>query len=225
MQQRLSAANGGLCLANGMVGGAIDPFVNDPFNIGVLNFSNGVENERGTPAFEYVDPSTGAFRLDAIAKNLAAVEEVSNGTKAVFVNYWAGPITGFAGGWPKYAPNDANNHTPNGTKAEVARGWAKLLQTWLSFNLASFLTVAGPSTYFTQMVWYASFQGFLPCPTAPDSCSTPQPFYPELFKPLGPPAGPRKQAGPYRWVRQFEHAVVTLDLTDPLGPGTSIVWS
>jgi hypothetical protein len=28
----------------------------------------------------------------------------------------------------------------------------------------------------------------------------------------------------YTWVRHFEHAVVTLDLNDPLGPGTSIVW-
>ena len=235
MQQRLSDANGGLCLANGMAGGGIDPFVpSDPFNLGVLNFTDGVENERGTPTFEYVDPLTGAFRLDAIAANLAAVEVASNeanGTKAIFVNYWAGPITGFSqygntSGWPTYAPDDASNRTPNGTKAEVVRGWSHLLETWLPFNLASFLTVAGPSTYFTQMVWYAAFQGFLPCPTAPDSCCTPQPFYPELFtKSLGAPAGPRQQVGAYRWVRHFEHAVVTLDLTDPLGPGTSIVWS
>ena len=131
MQKRLGD---GLCLANGMVGGPIDPFVKDPFNLGVLEFTNGVENERGTPAFEYVDSSTGAFRLDAIAANLAAVDGASNGTKAVFMNYWAGPITGFSrygntSGWPTYAPHDATNHAPNGTKAMwfvVGRSVSKL---------------------------------------------------------------------------------------------------
>ena len=86
MQQRLSALNGGLCLANGMAGGPIDPHVNDPFNLQVLNFSNGVENERGTPAFEYVDGLTGAFKKDLIAANLAAVElagQMANGSKVV----------------------------------------------------------------------------------------------------------------------------------------------
>jgi hypothetical protein len=86
MQQRLTAENGGLCLANGIAGGMIDPHVNDPFNLGVLNFANGVENERATPAFEYVDGSTGAFKLDMVASNLAAVEQASqmaNGTKVV----------------------------------------------------------------------------------------------------------------------------------------------
>ena len=42
---------------------------------------------------------------------------------------------------------------------------------------------------------------------------------------LGPPLGPRVQLGPFNWVRHFALAVVTLDLDEPLGPGTSIVWS
>ena len=46
MQQRLTAANGGLVLANGMAGGPVDPFVNDPYNLGVLDHVNGIENER-----------------------------------------------------------------------------------------------------------------------------------------------------------------------------------
>lgn len=146
-------------------------------------------------------------------------------------NYWAGPIVGFSSsgdntsGWPLFAPRDPRDQTPNGTRLEVVQGWAALLNKWFPFNLASFLAVAGPSSYFTQAVWYASFQGFLPCPEAPGTCCTPQPLYPEMQTPLGPPQGPRQQLGPYRWVRYFEHAVVTLDLDDPLGPGTSIVWT
>ena len=40
-----------------------------------------------------------------------------------------------------------------GTKAQVYEGWQKILTKWLPFNLAMFLTVAGPSTYFNQMVY------------------------------------------------------------------------
>jgi len=86
MQARLSAINGGVTLANGMAGGPIDPHVNDPFNLQVLQFSNGVENERGSPAFEQVDGTTGAYKKDLIAANLAAIEEAgqaANGTKLV----------------------------------------------------------------------------------------------------------------------------------------------
>lgn len=149
------------------------------------------------------------------------------------INYWPGPIIGFPSshndnmsGWPIFAPQDPLNHAPNGTKLEVIQGWSKLMAQWLPFNLATFLTVAGPSTYFTQMVWYAAFQGFVPCPQAPDTCLDPQPIYASIMnKPLGPPLGARVQLSTYRWVRHFQHAVVTLDLDDPLGPGTSIVWN
>ena len=147
------------------------------------------------------------------------------------INYWAGPIVGFpppsthdnASGWPVFAPQDPINRAPNGTRLQVVQGWARLLEQWLPFNLASFLTVAGPSTYWTQMAWYAAYQGFVPCPQAPDACV--QPVYADLGRPLGAPLGARQQLGAYRWARSFEHAVVTLDLEDPLGPGTSIVWS
>ena len=86
LQQQLAARNGGLALPNGMAGGPTDPFVNDPFNLGVLDFANGVENERGTPAFECVDSATGAFKKDAVAANLAAIEtaaQLANGTKVL----------------------------------------------------------------------------------------------------------------------------------------------
>jgi len=232
LQARLSALNGGILLTNGMAGGPTDPFVNDPFNLGVLASADAVENERGTPAFELVDGVTGAFKKDAVAANLAAIElagTLANGSKVVAVNYWPGPITRFSnapdatGGWPEYAPGDVVNRAPNGTAAEVVAGWTALLETWLPFNLAAFLSVAGPTTYFSQMVWYAPFQGFAPCPASPGTCVDPQ--YPDMLRPLGAPLGARTQVGAYKWVRTFEHAVVTLDLDEPLGPGTSIVWS
>ena len=59
--------------------------------------------------------------------------------------------------------------------------------------------------------------GFVPCPEAPDSCAFPSVGYPELWKPLGAPLGPRVALAPYRWQRRFEHATVTLDLDDPIG--------
>ena len=232
LQARLTALNGGILLANGMAGGPIDPFVNDPFNLGVLAYANAVENERGSPAFEQVDSVTGALNKNAVAANLAAIEgaaALANGTKVVALNYWPGPITRFPNApdathdWPAYAPSDPVNHTPNGTSAQVVAGWTALLEQWFPFNLAAFLTVAGPSSYFSHNVWYAAFQGFAPCPATPDSCVNP--LYPDLSRPLGPPLGPRTQVDTYKWVRTFEHAVVTLDLDEPLGPGTSIVWT
>ena len=232
LQARLKALNGGILLANGMAGGPADPFVNDPYNLDVLNFADAVENERGSPAFELVDGATGALKKDAVAANLAAIERAGamyNGTKVVGLNCWPGPITRFpqapdaTRGWPAYAPGDPANTAPNGTTAEIVAGWTALLEKWLPFNLAAFLVVAGPSTYFSHNVWYAAFQGFAPCPAAPGTCVSPE--YPDLSRPLGAPLGPRAQLGPYRWARSFEHAVVTLDLDEPLGPGTSIVWS
>ena len=238
MQKQLAARpDGGIVVANGMIGGAIDPHVDDPFNLGVLEYAGGVENERGTPTFELVNGTNGAFLKDDVAANLAAIErasQLSNGTKVVAVNYWAGPFIGFhtgggqgdnSNGFPVFAPGDPVNHTPNGTRAEVIKGWQAILQRWLPFNLAMFLSVAGPGTYFTQMVWYASFEGFVACPQAPDTCCAPAPFYPEMHRPLGLPMGPRVQVSSYKWVRHFEHAVVTVDLDEPLGPGTSIVWN
>jgi hypothetical protein len=226
LQARLAAVGGGVALANGMAGGPADPFApNDPFNLGVLAYADAVENERGSPAFELVDAATGALRKDAVAANLAAVEAaaaLANGTKLVALNTWPGPITRFAGGWPAYAPGDPANSAPAGTPAQIVAGWTALLEKWMPFNLAAFLTVAGPSTYFTQAAWYAAYQGFAPCPETPGVCCSPD--YPDLRRALGPPLGPRRQLGPYKWARSFQHAEVTLDLDEPMGPGTAIVW-
>ena len=98
-------------------------------------------------------------------------------------------------GLPVFAKGDTTNRTPNGTHAEVVQGWKDMQAKWQPFNLAMFLSVAGRGTYFTQMVWYASFEGFLPCPNSPGSCLAPDPFFPLMQRPLGAPAGPRVQLG------------------------------
>jgi hypothetical protein len=231
MQQRLTSANGGVALGNGMKGGPIDPHTpEDPYNLDSLNFVNGIENERGTPSFELVDHQTGAFKLDDVAALLEAVEyagQLANGTKVISMNYWPGPIVNLVEGWPTYASNDVNNTAPSGTRAQRFQGWQALMTKWFPFNLAMFLSVAGDSTYFTQLMWYAFDQGFIPCPDAPGTCAAPTPFYPMMHNKLGKPKGLRipVAGSKYKWVRTFEHAVVTLDLEDPLGAGTSIVWS
>lgn len=67
--------------------------------------------------------------------------------------------------------------------------------------------------------------GFVPCPEAPDTCAAPPNWYPELAKPLGAPMGPRKQVGPYAWEREFEHALVHLDLSGDPYANTHITWN
>ena len=132
-----------------------------------------------------------------------------------------------AGGGGKYSPNDVYgnvNIDPSGTQEQITNGWRNQLSKYLPFNLAAFLTVAGPRTYFSQAVWYSAHQGYYPCPEAPDTCMAPQPWYPMLSRPLGNPKDKRVQIGDYKWRREFEHATVLLDLKDPLGEGTNIIW-
>lgn len=227
-----NTANGGLVVANGMTGGPIDP--TDPMNLRALNATGGIENEH-FGVFEQVNHQTGGLNMDVTAANLAALEQaglVANGSKIVAFNAWPGPIIGFdtnvsspGHGLPTFSPNDPDNKPPTtGTQAQIYAWWRAQLEKYLPFNLAAFLTIAGPGTYFTQMVWYASFQGFVPCPEAPDTCMGPTPWYPMMSQPLGAPQGPRVQLGPYKWRRTFAHAIVTLDLAEPLGPGTAIQW-
>jgi len=155
--------------------------------------------------------------------------------KQVFCSFWAGPYVGFsteeglAKGWPRYHDNSqpcGSNSTQglNCTAAQHYAGWRAALARWLPFNLASFLSVAQPTTWFTQAVWYEVHQGFVPCDDAPDTCALASSFYADYLKrPLGAPRGRRVKVGPYQWTREFEHATVTLDLTSPL-EGTSIVF-
>eukprot|EP00041_Stephanoeca_diplocostata_P014850 m.280754 g.280754 ORF g.280754 m.280754 type:complete len:474 (+) comp19828_c0_seq3:363-1784(+) len=224
MQQVFTAANGGLVLGNGLAGGPINP--EDPHNMRILNHTNGVENEHFA-VFEQVNATSGALLKDKVTAGLAAIEAaatVDNSSKIVCGNFWPGPYIGFKNGWPIFAPEDPHNKAPTGTSAEIYQGWQAQLEKYLTFNLAAFLTVAGSNTYFTYFVWYPTWEGFVECSAAPSTCAAPPQWYPLMAKQLGPPTGARVQTAAYRWQRTFAHAVVTLDLDDPLGAGTSIVW-
>eukprot|EP00466_Bigelowiella_natans_P008639 jgi/Bigna1/82827/fgenesh1_pg.98_\ len=223
LQQSFDQTNGGIVLGNGL--SEYDQSPSDPHNRRIINHVGAVQNEHYA-AFEQVDPSTGLLLKDKCADTLANVEwAAQNATKHVFLSFWAGPYTGFTNGWPSFSANDPyNNTTPEGTSSQLYEAWRAQLLKYLPFNLASFLLVANERTYFTQAVWYELHQGFVPCPDAPDTCAAPSEWYSLLDKPLGPPLGPRTQEGAYRWRREFANATVTLDLDEPLGPGTSIDW-
>ena len=230
---------GGVVFGNGLSEYDQDP--QDPHNKAILSMVNGVQNEHYA-AFEQVERD-GTLNLDKVSDALDVIEWAStfgnNGSssppKQVFCSFWAGPYVGFsteeglAKGWPRYHDNSqpCGSKSPQGlncTAAQHYAGWRAELARWLPFNLASFLTVAQPNTWFTQAVWYALDQGFTPCDDAPDTCALDSSFYADyLKKPLGAPKGRRVKVGAYKWTREFEHATVTLDLTSPL-EGTSIVF-
>ena len=134
-----------------------------------------------------------------------------------------------AKGWPEYHDQSqpCGRHSAQGvncTAAEHYKGWQDELDKWLPFNLASFLSVAQANTWFTQAVWYQDNQGFAPCRSDPGSCAFDPSFYSDYLKqPLGRPLNVRAKVGDYKWVREFEHATVTVDLNSPL-EGSTIVF-
>jgi hypothetical protein len=226
LQARLEP-RGGMVLANGLSEYGLNPA--DPHNARLVGAAGGVQSEHYA-AFEQIDPVSGGLRLDKVADALMRMERAAKET-AVFASFWAGPYTGFSTlpgpgkGWPEYA----NGTQPCGaaqrncTTADLYTGWRAKLQQYLEFNLASFLLIASPTSFFTQAVWYELHQGFVPCPEAPDACALPEDFYPLLKKPLGRPLGERVAMGAYRWSRRFTHANVSVDLEDPLG-GSRVVF-
>ena len=96
-------------------------------------------------------------------------------------------------------------------------GWRAALLAKFEFAFASILLVAGPNVYQTYGVWYEMHQGFIDCPTQPETCCTPSSWYPQLSKQLGAPLGRRAQVAAYHWTREFEHAHVEVDFTSPNG--------
>lgn len=230
--------NGGVVFGNGLQ--PINWSATDPTSgFRILDAVKGVQNEHYA-AFEQVNRSTGELQLDMAAQTLANIETAAayrNGTRQVFASFWPGPFVGFsrgpglASGWPVYhddtqpcGTNDTVYGGPNCTQAQHMAGWRAMLTKYLPFNLASFLSVAASNTWFTYAVWYADNQGFYTCADDPDSCATPNNFYSDyLDKPLGVPLGPRKAVGAYKWTREFEHATVTVDLSDPVG-GSGIAF-
>lgn len=142
-----------------LVGCRYDQSPSDPHNLRILSSSRGVQNEHFA-AFEQVHPENGSLVLNKAADVLHNIESLSaNKSHIIFCSFWAGPYVGFKDGWPAYW----DGSQPNGTTPELYQGWRQMLNKYLPFNLAAFLSVAAENTFFTQAVWYEDHQGFMPC--------------------------------------------------------------
>ena len=210
LQNTFTKANGGVVMANGI--NNYDPpnaDPDDPYNLGVLNFTNAVMNEH-TAVFESVNRANDSFKMDMVARNLNAIEaaaKMDNGSKTVFVQTWPGlyTTTGF---------NDGTIYPPGGEPSPVNNSmWRDALRSHFAFAQALFLTIAAENVYwFYGGYWYSSNTGIVACPQDPTSCPSPPEWYPDLEKPLGEPLGERVEVSPYVWTRDFKYATVRLDL-------------
>ena len=80
--------------------------------------------------------------------------------------------------------------------------------------LAPFLIVASEYTFFSYAWFYDLETGYTPC-EGDDRlfCMSPDGWYPEYSKHLGPPLGDAVQDG-WVWTREFEGAKVYVDVSD-----------
>ncbi len=90
------------------------------------------DDDAKQPQTTQVDPDTGALRKDAVAANLAALENAtSRADKFVALNFWPGPMVGFESnqsspnhGLPVFARHDEANKVPaTGTQADIYLWW------------------------------------------------------------------------------------------------------
>jgi hypothetical protein len=167
--------------------------------------------------FEMLDPTNGTLipALFEEARQLLLNATALN--KTVLVKAWPGPVTTpilpLGPSWP-------GNTQPN-----TYQGRADAALQWLDPALAAFLIVAGNNTWFSYSWWYTFPDGYAPCPDAPDTCSTPAGWYPQLAIPLGEPAGPGARVpGGSGWLyaRTFAHADVVFDAANVTN--SQITW-
>jgi len=226
LQKMLTAANGGVLMANGvsMYGGAnADPrYVNSStkhHNLVALEEVNAIMNEH-TAVFECVNRNNNSFNADTVATDLQVLVDAAHldgGSKTVFVQTWPGLYTATAFTprgkapahvYPSYPGCDDCEPTPQSNDE-----WRDALRRHFAFAQALFLSIAEANMYWMYGgYWYDSKTGYIACPEDPASCASPAEWFPDLKKPLGAPLGPRKLVGPYVWTREFEHASVRLDL-------------
>jgi len=206
LQALLDATNGGSVLGNGL-----DMYPGGPpdHNLYTLADMDGIMGEHFA-VFESVLPS-GALNVSLVAEFMADVTTAAKAGKTVVVALWPGLcVTPFTkDGYPSW---------PGNTQPNTTDGWRAALLAKHSFALAAFLTVAEANVFMQFEGWYSLSQGAIQCPDAPESCSAPDPWYPQLFQPLGAPLAPAARTGNV-WTRSFAHAVVTLDLDDPDSSG------
>ena len=226
LQKMLTAANGGVVMANGvsMYGAPnADPrYVNDTkrhHNLIALEEVNAIMGEH-TAVFECINGQNNSFNIETTAQDLQALIDaahIGNGSKTVFVQTWPGmyTATGFtprgstpAHVYPSYPGCTDCEPTPQNNDE-----WRAAIVENFGFAHALFLSIAEPNMFWMYGgYWYNANTGYIACPEDLKSCPCPPEWFPALKLPLGPPLGPRKLVAPYVWTREFEHASVRLDL-------------
>jgi len=130
---------------------------------------------------------------------------------------WPGLLkNSFSNGFPA----QANGLTWTGTNAQA---WRSALLNYHTWALALYLTLAEENVWMQYMLWYnGQTQGAIPCEIAPvrdpnTKCPNPTAaeWYPNLYKPLGPPLGPYNKVGNI-YTRKFLYATSTLNIDNPL---------
>ena len=163
LQRALTAANGGIVMANGvsMYGGAnADPrYVNDTaahHNLIALTEVGAIMGEH-TAAFECINSRNNSFNMETVAQDLDALiaaAKFDGGSKAVFVQTWPGmyTATGFtprgetpAHVYPSYPGCQDCEPTPQSMDE-----WRAALRRHFGFAQALFLSIAEPNMYCTS---------------------------------------------------------------------------
>lgn len=226
LQQALTAANGGIVMANGVsmygVPNADPRYVNDPtrhHNLIALEKVNAIMAEH-TAVFECINAKNNSFNIETVAQDLQTIIDAAHmdgGSKTVFVQTWPGmyTATGFtprgttpAHVYPAYPGCTDCEPTPQSNDE-----WRAAIVRHFGFAHALFLSIAEPNMFWMYGgYWYSANTGYIACPENLQSCASPPGWFPALKQPLGAPLGPRKLVAPYVWTREFEHASVRLDL-------------
>ena len=110
-------------------------------------------------------------------------------------------------------PHNAQPKTP----ADLKKAASELVE----LALAPFLIIVEPNVWFSYAWFYEMNAGWVTCPSAPDSCTAPDNWYPEFDRPLGNALGQAVRNGTV-YTREFEHASVYVDLKDRTA--SKITW-
>ena len=206
LQALFTTANNGRVIGNG-----IDMYDGGPRdrNIYSLQDMSGIIGEHFA-VFESVNANNNTLNTALVAEFLDILSDaaINHPNKTIVIATWPGLCTSpfNKDGYPSW---------PGNTQPTTVDGWRAAMLAKHTFALAGYLTIAGPNVFMQYQGWYNGLtQGAIACPTDPSYCSAPNPWYPDLSRPLGPPKGPAVRSGNV-WRREFLHATSVLDLDHP----------
>ena len=142
--------------------------------------------------------------------------------KTVVIATWPGLlVSAFNFGFPSLSGccGTSGGLTWTGTNGPI---WKQTMLQNHTWALALYLTVAEENVWMQYQLWYnGQTQGAIPCEIYPvrnpAGCPTPTEaeWYPNLYKPLGPPQGKYTKVGNI-YTRNFLYATSTLNIDDPM---------